>query len=41
MRLWRYCLAGFLFNWLAFVFWTVVPIRAVSHYKASSTELAR
>jgi MFS family permease len=39
MRLWRYCIAGFLFNWLAFVFWTVVPIRAVA-FGASSTELA-
>ena len=39
MRLWRYCLAGFLFNWLVFVFWFVVPVRAVS-LKASSTELA-
>lgn len=39
MRLWRYCLAGFLFNWLVFVFWFVVPVRAVA-LKASSTELA-
>ena len=39
MRLQRYCIAGFLFNWLAFVFWTVVPIRAVG-FNASSTELA-
>ena len=39
MRLWRYCLAGFLFNWLVFVFWFVVPVRAVE-FKASSTELA-
>ena len=39
MRLWRYCLAGFLFNWLGFVFWFVVPIRAVA-FGASSTELA-
>ena len=39
MRLWRYCLAGFLFNLLAFVFWTVVPIRAVN-LGASSTQLA-
>src|SRR5215831_11032741 len=39
MRLWRYCLAGFLFNWLVFVFWFVVPVRAVG-FKASSTELA-
>ncbi|HLY10675.1 MAG TPA: MFS transporter [Planctomycetota bacterium] len=39
MRLWRYCLAGLLFNWAAFVFWTVLPIRALD-FKASSTELA-
>ena len=39
MRLWRYCIAGLLFNWLAFVFWTVVPIRAVG-FHASSTQLA-
>src|SRR6516162_2169160 len=39
MRLWRYCIAGFLFNWLVFVFWFVVPVRAVG-FKASSTELA-
>jgi hypothetical protein len=39
MRLWRYCLAGFLFNWLVFVFWFVVPVRAVG-FKATSTELA-
>src|SRR5262245_56311515 len=39
MRLWRYCIAGLLFNWLAFVFWTVVPIRAVE-FNASSTQLA-
>jgi MFS family permease len=39
MRLWRYCIAGLLFNLLAFIFWTVVPIRAVT-FGASSTELA-
>src|SRR5262245_17753767 len=39
MRLWRYCIAGFLFNWLVFVFWFVVPVRAVA-FQASSTELA-
>ena len=39
MRLWRYCIAGFLFNWLAFVFWTVVPIRAVG-FGANNTQLA-
>jgi MFS family permease len=32
-------MAGLLFNWLAFVFWTVVPIRAVN-FNASSTQLA-
>jgi MFS family permease len=40
MRLWRYCIAGFLFNWLVFVFWTVVPILAVRQYGASNTEIA-
>jgi MFS family permease len=40
MRLWRYCIAGFLFNWLVFLFWTVVPILAVARYNASSTEIA-
>ena len=39
MRLWRYCLAGFLFNWLAFIFWTVIPIRAET-FGATSTQLA-
>jgi len=39
MRLWRYCIAGLLFNWLAFVFWFVVPVRAVG-FHASSTQLA-
>jgi MFS family permease len=39
MRLWRYCIAGFLFNLLAFVFWTVVPIRAVG-LGANPTQLA-
>jgi len=39
MRLWRYCLAGLLFNWATFLFWTVLPIRALD-FKASSTELA-
>jgi MFS family permease len=39
MRLWRYCLAGLLFNWAAFLFWTVLPIRALD-FNASSTELA-
>ncbi len=39
MRLWRYCVAGLLYDWLAFVFLTVVPIRAAS-FQASATELA-
>src|SRR6185436_14816289 len=39
MRLWRYCLAGLLFNWATFLFWIVVPVRALD-FKASSTELA-
>src|SRR3954464_6390058 len=39
MRLWRYCLAGLLFNWATFVFWTVLPIRALD-FNASSTQLA-
>ncbi len=39
MRLWRYCLAGLLFNWATFVFWTVLPIRALD-FQASSTQLA-
>jgi MFS family permease len=39
MRLWRYCLAGLLFNWATFVFWTVIPARALD-FKASSTQLA-
>src|SRR6185295_5329356 len=39
MRLWRYCFAGLLFNWLGFVFWTVVPIVA-EKYHPSATQLA-
>jgi MFS family permease len=39
MRLWRYCLAGLLYDWLVYVFWTVVPIRA-EEFGASSTQLA-
>ncbi len=39
MRLWRYCLAGLLFNWAAFVFWVVLPDRALG-FRASSTQLA-
>ena len=39
MRLWRYCLAGLLFNWATFVFWVVLPARALD-FQASSTQLA-
>src|SRR5438105_7654365 len=39
MRLWRYCLAGLLYDWLAYVFWTVLPIRA-EEFGASATRLA-
>src|SRR5438552_4587407 len=39
MRLWRYCLAGFLFTWLGFVFWAIVPI-AAEKFHPSSTQLA-
>lgn len=39
MRLWRYCLAGLLFNWATFLFWYVLPARALE-FKASSTQLA-
>jgi MFS family permease len=39
MRLWRYCLGGLLYDWLVYVFWTVVPIRAEG-FGASSTQLA-
>jgi MFS family permease len=39
MRLWRYCLAGLLFNWATFVFWVVLPDRALG-FNASSTQLA-
>jgi MFS family permease len=38
MRLWRYCAAGLLFDWLVYVAWTVIPIRAVE-FQASRTEL--
>ncbi|MBV8882150.1 MAG: MFS transporter [Planctomycetaceae bacterium] len=39
MRLWRYCLAGLLFNWGTFLFWYVLPVRALD-FHASSTQLA-
>jgi MFS family permease len=39
MRLWRYCIAGLFFNLLAFIFWAVIPIKAVT-FGASSTQLA-
>jgi len=39
MRLWRYCLAGLLFNWTGFIFWTWIPARALE-FNASSTQLA-
>ena len=39
MRLWRYCLAGLLYDWLAYVFWTSVPIRA-EEFGATATQLA-
>lgn len=39
MRLWRYCIAGLLYDWLVFVYWTVVPIRA-EEFGASATQLA-
>lgn len=38
MRLWLYCLGGLLYDWLVYVAWTVIPIRAVA-LKASSTQL--
>lgn len=39
MRLWRYCVAAFIYDWFVFVFWTAVPVRAVG-FGASSTQLA-
>ena len=39
MRLWRYCVAAFIYDAFVFVFWTAVPIRAES-LGASSTQLA-
>lgn len=38
MRLWLYCLGGLLYDWLVYVVWTVIPIRAVS-LEASPTQL--
>jgi len=38
MRLWLYCLGGLLYDWLVYVAWTVIPIRAVA-LEASSTQL--
>ncbi len=38
MRLWLYCFAGLLYDWLIYVAWTVIPIRAV-RLEASSTQL--
>ncbi|HEX7896527.1 MAG TPA: MFS transporter [Planctomycetota bacterium] len=40
MRLWRYCVAAFIYDWFVFVFWTAVPVRAVREFGASSTQLA-
>lgn len=39
MRLWRYCVAAFIYDWFVFVYWTAVPVRAVE-FGASSTQLA-
>src|SRR6516164_2710083 len=39
MRLWRYAAAGFFYDWLAYVAWTVIPIRAET-LGASATTLA-
>lgn len=38
MHLWLYCLGGLLYDWLVYVAWTVIPIRAVS-LEASPTQL--
>lgn len=40
MRLWRYCVAAFIYDAFVFVFWTAVPVRAVRDFGASSTQLA-
>src|SRR5688572_16409224 len=39
MRLWRYCVAAFIYDWFVFVFWTAVPVRAEG-LGASPTQLA-
>ena len=39
MRLWRYCIAAFIYDWFVFVYWTAVPVRAEG-LGASSTQLA-
>jgi len=39
MRLWRYCVAAFVYDFFVFVFWTAVPVRAEA-FGASSTQLA-
>ncbi len=39
MRLWRYCIAAFIYDWFVFVYWTAVPVRAEA-LGASSTQLA-
>lgn len=38
MRLWRYCLAGLIYDGMAFVFWTAVPVHA-QHLGASATQV--
>ncbi len=38
MRLWRLCLAGLVYDWLVFVAWTLIPIRAEG-MGASPTQL--
>ncbi len=38
MRLWLYCLGGLLYDWLVYVAWTVIPIRA-EELKATHTQL--
>jgi MFS family permease len=39
MRLWRYCIAAFIYDWFVFVFWTAVPVRA-EKWGATPTQLA-
>jgi MFS family permease len=39
MRIWLYCLAGLIYDWLVFVYWTAVPVRAV-HLGATATQVA-